>query len=55
VSKRKLHWTHGAAREAERLTKASDRIASIPVLTPITTRARPLNPALWGNLDGDAL
>lgn len=54
MSRRKLHWTRAASREAERLTKASDRIASIPVLTPITTRARQIDPAIWGNFGDEA-
>lgn len=48
------NWSRPAAREAARLDRIADRLDTIPVLTPITARARPLNPALWGDLGDDA-
>ncbi len=49
----RIRYNARSARECERL----DRIAEqgIPTLTPITTRARQLDPAVWGqSFDGDA-
>ncbi len=53
MTRHRIRYNARAGRECERLDRIAETI-TIPVLQPITTRPRQLDPAVWGrSFDGD--